>query len=65
MRSFLNIFWLGLKEIASLLSDLVMVLFVVYAFTMAIYVQATGTSTRSTTPRSPLWTRTARPCPRN
>jgi ABC-2 type transport system permease protein len=46
MRSFLNIFWLGLKEIASLLSDLVMVLFVAYAFTMAIYVQATGTSTQ-------------------
>ena len=44
MRSFLNILWLGLKEIRSLLSDLVMVLFVVYAFTMAIYVQATGTS---------------------
>lgn len=46
MRSLLNIFWLGLKEIASLLSDLVMVLFVVYAFTLAIYVQATGTSTQ-------------------
>ncbi len=46
MKSFLNILWLGRKEIASLLSDLVMVLFVVYAFTMAIYVQATGTSTQ-------------------
>ena len=44
MSSFLNIFWLGLKEIRSLLSDAVMVLFVVYAFTLAIYVQATGTS---------------------
>ena len=44
MTSFLNIFWLGLKEIRSLLSDFVMVLFVVYAFTAAIYVQATGTS---------------------
>ena len=44
MTSFLNIFWLGLKEIRSLISDLVMVLFVIYAFTMAIYVQATGTS---------------------
>jgi ABC-2 type transport system permease protein len=40
----LNIFWLGLKEIRSLLSDTVMVVFVVYAFTLAIYVQATGTS---------------------
>ncbi len=46
MQSFLNIFWLGLKEMASLLSDWVMVLFVVYAFTMAIYVQATGTTTQ-------------------
>jgi ABC-2 type transport system permease protein len=44
MTSFLNIFWLGLKEIRSLVSDWVMVLFVVYAFTVAIYVQATGTS---------------------
>src|SRR5512137_1548143 len=44
MQSLLNIFWLGLKEIRSLISDLVMVVFVIYAFTMAIYVQATGTS---------------------
>ena len=40
----LNIFWLGLKEIRSLLSDTVMVVFVIYAFTLAIEVQATGTS---------------------
>ena len=46
MKSLLNILWLGRKEIASLLSDWVMVLFVAYAFTMAIYVQATGTSTQ-------------------
>lgn len=44
MQSLLNILWLGLKEIRSLMSDVVMVLFVVYAFTLAIYVQATGTS---------------------
>lgn len=44
MKSLLNILWLGLKEIRSLLSDAVMVVFVVYAFTLAIYVQATGTS---------------------
>lgn len=44
MKSALNIFWLGLKEIRSLVSDLVMIAFVVYAFTLAIYVQATGTS---------------------
>ncbi len=44
MKSLLNILWLGLKELRSLMSDLVMVVFVVYAFTLAIYVQATGTS---------------------
>jgi ABC-2 type transport system permease protein len=44
MRSLLNIFWLGLKEIRSLMSDIVMVAFVAYAFTLAIYIQATGTS---------------------
>ena len=44
MPSLSNILWLGLKEIRSLLSDTVMVLFVVYAFTLAIHVQATGTS---------------------
>jgi ABC-2 type transport system permease protein len=44
MNTLKNIFWLGLKEIRSLLSDVVMVVFVVYAFTFAIYVQATGTS---------------------
>jgi ABC-2 type transport system permease protein len=44
MGSLQNIFWLGLKELRSLLSDVVMVVFVIYAFTFAIYVQATGTS---------------------
>src|SRR5262249_37206565 len=44
MKSLQNIFWLGLKEIRSLLSDAGMVVFVVYAFTLAIYVQAPGTS---------------------
>ncbi len=44
MRSLLNILWLGWKEIRSLLSDTVMVVFVAYAFTLAIYIQATGTS---------------------
>jgi ABC-2 type transport system permease protein len=44
VNSLLNIFWLGIKELQSLLSDVVMVLFVAYAFTMAIYLQATGTS---------------------
>jgi ABC-2 type transport system permease protein len=44
MGSLKNIFYLGLKEIRSLLSDKVMVIFVIYAFTLAIQVQATGTS---------------------
>jgi ABC-2 type transport system permease protein len=44
LGSLSNIFWLGIKEIRSLMSDTVMVLFVVYAFTLAIHVQATGTS---------------------
>jgi ABC-2 type transport system permease protein len=44
MRSLKNILWLGIKELRSLLSDKTMVLFVVYAFTLAIYTQATGTS---------------------
>ena len=43
-RSLVNILWLGLKEIRSLLSDVVMVVFVIYAFTLGIYIQATGTS---------------------
>jgi ABC-2 type transport system permease protein len=44
MPSFFNILWLGLKEIRSVISDAVMVVFVIYAFTFAIYIQATGTS---------------------
>ncbi len=44
MGALLNIFWLGIKELRSLVSDKVMLLFVIYAFTFAIYVQATGTS---------------------
>ena len=44
MNSLLNIFWLGLKELRSLGSDLVMIFFVVYAFTASIYIVATGTS---------------------
>lgn len=43
-RRLLNILWLGIKEIRSLLSDKVMVFFMLYAFTWSIYSQATGTS---------------------
>jgi ABC-2 type transport system permease protein len=42
--SLANIFWLGIKELRSLQSDLVLVALVAYAFTMSIYSQARGTS---------------------
>ncbi|MDG3002799.1 ABC transporter permease [Paludisphaera mucosa] len=44
MESLGNIFWLGMKELRSLRSDKVLVIFVAYAFTLAIYTQAKGTS---------------------
>jgi ABC-2 type transport system permease protein len=44
MDSLRNILWLALKEFRSVMSDKVLVLFVVYAFTWTIYQQATGTS---------------------
>ncbi|HEX5058068.1 MAG TPA: ABC transporter permease [Kofleriaceae bacterium] len=44
MASGANIWNLGLKELRSLLSDAVLMLFVVYAFTWTVYSQATGTS---------------------
>lgn len=40
-----NVFRLGLKEISSLSRDVVMVVLLVYAFTAAIYVVATGRKT--------------------
>ncbi|HTU26063.1 MAG TPA: ABC transporter permease, partial [Pirellulales bacterium] len=39
-----NIFWLGTKELRSLQRDAVLVVFLVYSFTLAIYTQAKGTS---------------------
>ena len=44
MDSLSNIFWLALKEFRSVLTDKVLVLFVLYAFTWTIYQQASGTS---------------------
>ena len=44
MNSLLNILWLGLKELRSFTSDMVMLVFVVYSFSALIYTQATGTS---------------------
>jgi len=44
VRTVQNILWLGFKELRSLLSDVVLVGFVVFAFTWTVYSQATGTS---------------------
>src|SRR4029077_19044917 len=44
MSRLANIFWLGTKELRSLQRDTVLVIFVIYAFTLAIYTQAKGTS---------------------
>ena len=44
MRRLGNIFWLGTKELRSLRRDVVLVLFMAYAFTLSIYTQAKGTS---------------------
>jgi ABC-2 type transport system permease protein len=44
MRRAENIFWLGMKELRSLQRDFILMIFVVYSFTLAIYTQAKGTS---------------------
>lgn len=44
MKIWINIFWLGTKELRSVLSDFVMVLLIIYSFSLAIYSQATATS---------------------
>ena len=45
MRQLRRIFWLGLKETVSLRRDTVMLALLVYAFSAAIVIEATGTST--------------------
>lgn len=45
MRRLRHIFWLGLKEAISLRRDTVMLLLLVYSFSAAILMEATGTST--------------------
>jgi ABC-2 type transport system permease protein len=45
VRWFLNVFRLGLKELASLASDTVLAVFIVYSFTFSIYSEATGINT--------------------
>jgi ABC-2 type transport system permease protein len=42
--SLTTIFWLGVKELRSLRSDVVLIALVAYAFTVSIYTQARGTS---------------------
>ncbi|MDO6561826.1 ABC transporter permease [Amphritea sp. 1_MG-2023] len=44
MNTWINIFWLGIKELRSVFSDGVMVVLIVYSFSLAIYAQATATS---------------------
>ncbi len=44
MRTWINIFWLGIKELRSVLSDLVMVGLIIFAFSLAIYSQAKAIS---------------------
>lgn len=44
MPSLTTIFWLGVKELRSLRSDVVLIALVAYAFTVSIYTQARGTS---------------------
>jgi ABC-2 type transport system permease protein len=44
MQRLQNIFWLGTKELRSLQRDIVLVVFVIYSFTLAIYTQSTGIS---------------------
>lgn len=43
-RSVANIFWLGTKELRSLRSDSILVIFIFYAFTFSIYTMAKGSS---------------------
>ncbi|MDX2423813.1 MAG: ABC transporter permease [Amphritea sp.] len=44
MKTWINIFWLGTKELRSVFSDVVMVVLIIYSFSLAIYSQATATS---------------------
>ncbi|WP_166423323.1 ABC transporter permease [Paraglaciecola sp. 20A4] len=44
MRSWVNIYWLGRKELRSVLGDFILVLLIAYSFSVAIYAEATATS---------------------
>ena len=57
-----NILHLGVKELWSLARDPIMLVLIVFAFTVVIYSARPGCRTRSTRRRSPSWTRTSRRC---
>ena len=60
MKRLANIFWLGTKELRSLQRDTVLVVFVLYAFTLRdLSPRRKGRRPRSTTRRSPSSTRTS------
>lgn len=44
MKSWINIYWLGVKELRSVLSDGIMVILIVYAFSLSVYSEATAIS---------------------
>lgn len=44
MRTWANIFWLGTKELRSVLGDMIMVALIIWSFSFAIYSQATAES---------------------
>lgn len=44
MQSLTNIFWLGVKEIRSVLSDRVLIIFLIYSFSYGIYTEAVSSS---------------------
>jgi len=44
MQAWINIFWLGTKELRSVFSDVVMVVLIVYSFSLAVYSQARAQS---------------------
>ena len=48
LRHLENIFWLGSKELVSFSRDAVLLVFVIYSFTLAVYTQAQNTAAELT-----------------
>ena len=44
MNTWINIFWLGTKELRSVLGDIFVVVLIIYSFSLDVYLQATATS---------------------